>query len=200
MKQKLLLPVLLLLAHTAAFSKVWEVKNTGTTFAPSTININLGDSILFVLDRIHNAVEVDKATWDAKGNTPLANGFRTDPGGGMVLKEKLTVGTHYFVCSPHASMGMLGTIVVNNVTNLVEYDPMANITLFPNPAADVISIRIDPQMVGAPYTISDQAGKEIMNGVIANEVYETNVSALSKGIYFLQVNGQRKRVLKFLKN
>lgn len=52
------------------------------------------------------------ATWSVNGNTPLSGGFTRPFGGGLLTPSTgLTVGTHYYVCSPHASSGMKGIIV-----------------------------------------------------------------------------------------
>ncbi len=85
------------------------VVNAGLTFSPDSITITQGDSVTFSLNNPHNAQEVSLATWQAGNSTPVT-GFSTPVGGGLVTG--LSVGTHYFVCSPHASMGMKGKIVV----------------------------------------------------------------------------------------
>ncbi|HNW55441.1 MAG TPA: plastocyanin/azurin family copper-binding protein, partial [Bacteroidales bacterium] len=93
----------------AAFSATVNITNAGFTFSPAAVTINLGDDVNFQLGASHDAVEVSKVTFDAGGNTPLAGGFSVAFGGGTVTVDKLTVGTHYYVCSPHASVGMKGT-------------------------------------------------------------------------------------------
>ncbi len=107
-----LLSLLLVLPGISGFCTTWIVTNSGFTFSPSTITINPGDDVNFNLDVIHDAVEVSQSTWNANGNTPLAGGFQLSFGGGLVPSSKLGVGTHYYVCSPHASSGMKGTIIV----------------------------------------------------------------------------------------
>lgn len=85
------------------------IKNVGQTYSPSTITARVGDTIDFQLQSFHNSVEVTKTTWDAAGNT--SNGGFTVPfGGGKVVVTK--VSKIYFVCTPHASAGMKGTINV----------------------------------------------------------------------------------------
>ncbi|MFZ4399768.1 MAG: T9SS type A sorting domain-containing protein [Bacteroidales bacterium] len=114
MKTKIILSFLLLLMSVSGFSTVWTVNNVGTSFSPATITINTGDSVNFSIDASHNALEVSLTTWNADDNTPLTGGFETNYGGGLVLPSNLTTGTHYYVCSPHASMGMKGIIIVQN--------------------------------------------------------------------------------------
>lgn len=113
MKFKLSVLILfLILSHTAK-STVWTITNSGLTFSPNLVTITFGDTVLFNIAGSHDAREVSMATWTANGNTALVGGFQTPFGGGFVLPSQLAVGTHYFVCTPHASSNMKGRIVVN---------------------------------------------------------------------------------------
>ncbi|MCX6232659.1 MAG: plastocyanin/azurin family copper-binding protein, partial [Bacteroidetes bacterium] len=116
MKTKILLFLSLLLINLSSYSTVWTVSNSGTTFTPATITINLGDTVVFTLDPSHDVLEVSQSTWNADGNTALSGGFSVAYGGGTLLPAQLTVGTHYYVCEPHASMGMKGIIIVQSCT------------------------------------------------------------------------------------
>src|SRR3990172_631399 len=87
------------------------VTAVGFTFSPSSLTITAGDTVIFSISGIHNAVEVSQATWDANGTTPLGGGFSLPLGGGSVVLT--VVGTHWYVCQPHASSGMKGIITVN---------------------------------------------------------------------------------------
>jgi plastocyanin len=114
MKNKILLSLLLLSISLTGFCTVWTVNNSGNTFTPATITINFGDTVNFVIAVSHDAREVSQTTWNASGNTALAGGFQTPFGGGMVLPAQLGVGTHYYVCTPHASLGMKAIIIVQS--------------------------------------------------------------------------------------
>jgi plastocyanin len=113
MKLKSLLTLLLITISTSAFCTIWTINTSGLTFTPATTNILFGDTVVFTIGGSHDAREVSLGTWTANGNTPLPGGFQTAFGGGMVLPAQLAVGTHYFVCTPHAAMGMKGTIIVS---------------------------------------------------------------------------------------
>jgi len=87
------------------------VTNDGFSFSPDQITINAGDTVEFVLNGIHNAVEVSETTWNANGT--LSNGgFALPLGGGEVTLNE--PGTYYYVCQPHVgAFGMKGRIIVN---------------------------------------------------------------------------------------
>ena len=114
MKNKILLTLLLIKLTLTGFSTVWPVSNMGNTFSSATITINFGDTVNFLISGSHDAREVSLMTWNANGNTALFGGFQTNFGGGMVYPNQLGIGSHYYVCTPHASMGMKGIIIVQN--------------------------------------------------------------------------------------
>jgi plastocyanin len=89
----------------AGYSTTHTVVNSNFTFSPATLTIQSGDSVRFTLANIHTVVEVSQNTWNNNDNTPLSGGFQLPNGGGLVLPAKLTVGTHWYVCGPHASAG-----------------------------------------------------------------------------------------------
>src|SRR3954471_19866491 len=150
---KKILPILLFsLIGLTGFCTTHVIENAGTTFSPDNITITVGDSVKFNLESIHNAVEVSLSTWNAGGTTALSGGFSVAKGGGTVLPAQLTVGTHYYVCQPHASMGMKGTIVVNAANGITENQSIAAISLFPSPAIDFITVKGSNTM-GVAYSI-----------------------------------------------
>jgi len=100
----------LVLSVTSVFATKHTINNSGLSFNPATLTINAGDTVVFSIAGIHNAVEVDQSTWDADGITSNG-GFSVPFGGGSVVLS--VVGTHYYVCQAHASGGMKGTITVN---------------------------------------------------------------------------------------
>jgi plastocyanin len=101
--KKIFLIVTLLIASLVGFSAVSTITNVSFTFNPASLTINVGDGVDFVFDAKHNAVEESQATWNSNGNNALPGGFSVPFGGGSVLPFQLTAGTHWYVCSHHAS-------------------------------------------------------------------------------------------------
>ena len=102
--------VALLLGSESLAQTTHVVNNNGLAFAPSAITIEQGDTIDWQISSNHNVIEVDMSTWSNNMNTPLNGGFSLPFGGGKLAFE--TPGTFYYVCSPHASAAMKGTITV----------------------------------------------------------------------------------------
>lgn len=124
------------------FSTTWTIVNSGFAFSPATLTIQQGDNVNFVLESIHDAVEVSQSVWNANGNSPEI-GFSVVFGGGSVSAAELTPGTHYYVCSPHASSGMKGRIIVQPISGLRENEAVNDIQLYPNPVVNELNVRFD---------------------------------------------------------
>ena len=81
------------------------------TFTPENLTIAAGDTVRFFMSPTHNAIEVSKDTYDALGITALDGGFAVNFG---ETKEVTFTepGIHYYVCTPHVKINMIGTITV----------------------------------------------------------------------------------------
>ena len=198
--KKLIISLFLVSLGTAAFCTTWTITYSGFTFTPATVTIIVGDDVNFNLISMHNAVEVSQTTWDANGNTPLAGGFSVPFGGGLVSASQLTVGTHWYVCQPHASLGMKGIIIVSISTGIPESQSQMNISVYPNPASDFITVKTNSGFQSSPYFITDMAGRQVLSGKLNSEENFIEISKFEKGIYLFQVAGQRRRSFKVIKN
>ena len=111
MLRKLLYSAIVLCCSSLATqASVYPITTVGFTYSPDTLHIALGDTVQFTLGNNHNAVEVDQATWNANGTTSNG-GFNIPFGGGQWIPTN--TGTFYYVCTPHASLGMKAVVVVH---------------------------------------------------------------------------------------
>jgi plastocyanin len=138
MKKFTLVAVLTILTALAFSNKV-TITNSGFTFSPAEVTINVGDTVVFQLASMHNVIEVSETTWNANGNTPLP-GFELPFGGGTLTG--LSAGIHYYVCGPHASLGMKGKITVNAPSGVPVVEPFdKHFAIYPNPVLDKMSLK-----------------------------------------------------------
>jgi plastocyanin len=191
--KKTLLFILLASYGFAGFSTTFTITNSGTTFTPATTTITVGDVVNFSLGSNHNAVEVSQATWDAKGNTPLAGGFSLPFGGGTVPAEKLTAGVHYYVCTPHAAFGMRGTITVLETTGLAENKTKEDVSIYPNPSNGNFHLQVNasPSAKKLELGIYTLQGKTVYSktDVQQQTTSDIEISDLPKGVYILRLYG-----------
>ncbi len=154
MSSKILSLAFMLSTSLTAFCTTWTINNAGTTFTPNNITIAQGDSVRFTIASSHNVREVNQTTYTANGTAALAGGFQLGFGGGLLLPAQLGVGAHYFVCVPHASMGMKGTINVTGTVGIANTEFLATISIFPNPTSKILNIESVSSIVGTNYTRS----------------------------------------------
>jgi plastocyanin len=204
MKSKLPYLIALIFLINIAKAAVVTVTNSGFTFSPSNITINLGDTVIFALGLNHNAVEVSQSTYNANGSTALSGGFSIAFGGGTLLTGNLSVGTHYYVCTPHAGMGMKGTITVVNNTNGI--NNVSNINLhfkfYPNPASEKIGINYSTNVNGkVSLKLFDLTGKMVAilfeDESSAGSHYQSvqiDRNRFGSGFYFLEFNCEGRKV------
>lgn len=173
------------------FCTTWTINNSGFSYTPATITITLGDSVNFIISSSHNAVEVSQTTWNANGNTALSGGFETAFGGGLVLPAQLDIGTHYYVCEVHASIGMKGIIIVQSSAGIIEHKLQPAISFYPNPSEGKFQIDLSNLQFTkhSEIEIYNEYGEK--THTIYNLTHQTSdeidLSNFPKGIYFIKI-------------
>jgi len=189
----------LVLTTTAVFPATVTISNSGNSFSPASVTITAGDNVIFNLESSHNAVEVSQATWNANGSTALSGGFEVAFGGGNVAASFLTAGTHYYVCRPHVSFGMKGTIVVQNTTGIEDSSLPPGFSVYPNPAQTSITIEAEENNSGNKLYIADLAGKIVTTINPDYEITTVDINSLARGTYIIGQADRRKRSVKLIK-
>jgi plastocyanin len=195
--------LLLLLAGKISLASSYKIVSAGFTFSPATLTINPGDEVQFELGGSHNAVQVSKATWDANGSTSNG-GFGVPFSGGKVVLT--TPGTYYYVCSPHASMGMKGIITVAGVTGIQEKSNIKGnlLSVFPNPATDFFNLSIEvpaTSMVGVDLLdITGRKVRSLVSSKFATGDYTLRfpLEGLIPGRYFVRYQHEDQNEVKLL--
>jgi len=176
--------------------------NSGFTFSPDLVNINVGDTVNFQLASIHDVVEVNEATWNANGNAPIDGGFSLPLGGGQLTG--LTAGTHFYVCGPHASLGMKGKIIVNGSSGIGENETIQKkFSIYPNPTSGKFILQFngpdgsagswsqnDPEARIQVYNILGEKVADLSD-LISKSSSEINLSSIPNGIYFIRLKDSK---------
>lgn len=181
-----------LIFTTMAYGTTWTVVNSGFTFSPSVLTITEGDTVIFDLASEHNSTEVSQSTWNANGTTPLPGGWQTPFGGGMVLPSDLTEGTHWYVCQPHASMGMKGMIIVQGTTSTADHPAFASVNVFPNPSDGHIRLSGNVTTDEIGVEIYDVQGIKVYATTTLEQkpLHEIQIPKLEEGLYILRLRSQ----------
>lgn len=185
---------------TGTSATVWTINNSGNNFVPTLITINAGDTVRFQISAAHDAREVSQATWSGNGNTPLPGGFQTPDGGGFIYPAQLGVGTHYYVCTPHADQGMKGRIVVQDITTSSAGGRVeGTLSAGPNPAVDLLQVTIPEQLGGALYQVFDDSGRVVRSGTVVAPMTLVQLSDMRDGAYLLRITGTEARTIRIVK-
>ncbi len=181
MRQTLTLLTLFALPGAILAQTTHELTNVGNTFSPNVITMDAGDDIHLVLGGIHTCTEVSQATWNANGNTSNG-GFNFSAGEHTFSLD--VPGTYYYVCIPHAGMGMKGQIIVLPTTGVADATSAASLVLYPNPAAD--AVRVGGLRADQAVQVLDATGRVVLE---ARPTAETvlDIAALQTGNYTVAV-------------
>ncbi len=189
----------LMMISTKSFSTVHVINQTGFTFSPSNLTVNVGDVIRWVWSNdahttTSKTIPAGAQTWDS----PLTTSQRT-------FEYTVTVaGTYTYVCIPHESMGMGGSFTAVATTTVEENILAKDFSIYPNPASTFINITT---VMKGEVVLSDLLGKtlkklKINELPINNDAYKLDLSELNNGIYiitFQPINSKKRYSLKFIK-
>lgn len=181
MRQTLTLLTLLALPGAILAQTTHELTNVGNTFSPSVITMDAGDNIHLVLGGNHTCTEVSQTTWNANGNTSNG-GFNFSAGEHTFTLD--VPGTYYYVCIPHASMGMKGQIIVLPTTGVADGTSAASLVLFPNPANN--TVQIGGLRAGQAVQVCDATGRVVLEAMPAADGV-LDIAALQTGNYTVAV-------------
>jgi plastocyanin len=192
---KQLLTVATLVVSFSATATVHMVTRTGFTFTPDTVHAIVGDTVHWDLPSAHNVTEVSQSTWNANGNTPSGgffyNGIAVSTGTANFVTT--TAGTHWYVCSPHASMGMKGVIIVSPNSAGVEDRQDIAFDVYPTPAREMVFVQLEDNREASEISLFGVDGKVVQNIQVAanTAVVEISLAHLPKGVYFIRVRQGR---------
>jgi plastocyanin len=172
----------LLLALLTGTAGAQTIVQSNFSFNPNTLTVSPGATITVTLGSPHTFTQVSEATWNANGNTILPGGFNFSAGTHQLTLD--VPGTYYYVCLPHASMGMKGKIIVDTGTGTVDRG-LPTTLVFPNPASSELTVA-GPAQERITAILYDAAGHEALRGsLMAND--RLSVAHLQAGTYTLQV-------------
>jgi plastocyanin len=198
MKKSLLIVALLL--HLSGFSKIIVITNWGVNFSPADTTVTIGDTIKFSLGNTHNVLEVSQEDWDAEQNIALSGGFSLPLGGGILPTAQLTPGTHYYICTPHITIGMKGKFTLVGASGINDLLNQPTLSLYPNPASEFLSIQSSDNVTGLSYSILDETGKQVATGKLTGYKSSLDIHYLANGMYLFQLASQRRKTVSFIKN
>jgi plastocyanin len=163
-------------------------------FSPATgLTVQLGDTVRWVwASGAHTTTSTGIPTGAASWDQPITSA-------NMSYSYVPTVsGTYSYVCTPHSSMGMIGSFVVTNATAVPQTPAETGFMITPNPARSVISVR----SAGSSPAVNalDMSGRllPLQQVSVSGGDRVFSVANLPAGLYIIQVrsgNGLETRKL-----
>ena len=145
----------------------WIVNSSETAYSDFSININnLG---------LKAGMNIQQIYWD---DTALITGNENSIEANSDNQFKANIAPlsiSYFMIDPKAALS-------------TENHQISNVNIYPNPVADKLVVS-DPDAVFNQFTVYNINGQVIKSGEISSEKVEINTSKLSKGFYFLKLEG-----------
>lgn len=195
MKKLILLAIIVFFTSTSqATIHVIRVWNGYLQFLPADVpNVILGDTIQWLpLDAptmthtvTSDSIPTGAASFDQIWKLPADTFFQYVP---------QVVGVYKYVCTPHAP-GMAGYFTVSAATSVDEQsNTEKKLSVYPNPTYDNLYLKKLNSKID--YRVYGINGKTVLSGTSNNKI---DVSGLNKGIYFIEIFGERPQTIKIVK-
>jgi hypothetical protein len=91
------------------------------------------------------------------------------------------------------------TLTFTNTLVLDDFILTKEMIVYPNPASDIISVKINPRLLGQNYKITDQVGRIVLKDKLQSEITSISINELPIGIYFFTIGEQIKQTFKVMK-
>lgn len=154
-------------------------------YSPATLYVQVGDTVNIQASDMHPCMQVSKTDWASGTTTALPAGWGSKNANFFVVIADTNA--IYYLCANHGPDGMKGRIL-NGTNNLKTHSAIANsgISVFPNPATDVIHFTSKSNLENGQWKLIDLQGKIAMQGTVTANQTQVQVAEL-KGIYLLLI-------------
>jgi len=189
----ILLIVILVAFNSKATIHSVQVWNGYYQFLPASFTIQLGDTIQWTpLDpptMVHTitsaSIPSGAATFDYTWQAPADTFFQYIP---------QVSGFYEYECTPHIAFGMTGNFTVNGGTTDITENKTTTSLIYPNPASNFIHFNALNTI--EEYTIYAANGAILLSGNTEDKI---NISTFKNGMYFINILGDKPKLIKIIK-
>lgn len=177
--------------------------STALLSQPAGVAVGINDQALFIAGPAQLGATYQWQEYNGSITVNLSNG----PNYSGVTSPSLSVtaslahnGNTYRCLISNGSCTVVSaaaTLTVNNNTGIIPRVSAAALSIYPNPAGN--AIYLSAAGTQGNYSISDPSGRVVQQGVMAGGG-EIRIDGLSKGLYFLQLEGSHYGAARFLKD
>ncbi|MTE25422.1 T9SS type A sorting domain-containing protein [Winogradskyella ouciana] len=171
----------------------WTTMQLESLSHQGRVEITNGNFVQFIFDEI-NLPHSDEDEEGSNGYVAYKIKPKADVQVGDIISGVADI---YFDFNPPITTNTVNTEIVEPLS--VDEVELQNVKLFPNPAQNKLQITFNQIIDGL--TIVDINGRELNSIEISVSDYSLDVSGLSNGVYFLEIqSGESKSTKKFIKN
>jgi hypothetical protein len=211
-------------AALTIFSSIWKQGTSGLTYTAGLSN----QLAQYYQSKSDNTIFNSTTDWNLNINSPVADFSESVSGNTVTFTDQsssihspLTYFWDFGDGNTSNSSNPLHTYVANGnypVTLIVsscifsdtitkaiqvgtaslEENLLDRIELFPNPAYDQVTLKVDPQLIGMNYTLHDCTGKSLLQGTIRSDRHVIDLTDLPNGIYTLALDELLKERFKLI--
>ena len=170
-----------------AFSQTTHTINAGSYYYnPTQLTIDVGDSVVWINDGGFHDVNgnINTVSGQPFNNPETFDSPPTNVVGAVIFSYHFTIpGTYNYDCSvgSHAANGMIGSVVVNDISSVHENNN--HISIYPNPTKNIINIKSE----GYSGIISTKVYNLLGNLLISTNDQTISLQDYSNGIYLFRV-------------
>ncbi|WP_299365030.1 T9SS type A sorting domain-containing protein [Winogradskyella sp.] len=171
----------------------WSTMQLQSLSHSGRVEITNGSEVNFIFNDIHLP--------DSTSNEPDSHGyiaFKIKPKSNVQVGDIISgVADIYFDFNPPIITNTVNTEIVEPLS--IGYQELRSVRIYPNPARDMIDV-ISRQIIDE-ITLIDINGRVLSTIEVSTTDYRLDISALSKGIYFLDIkSGDSTSTKKLIKN
>jgi hypothetical protein len=90
-------------------------------------------------------------------------------------------------------------LYVRNNTNISDIKRESSFSVFPNPAQNIINIKLVDKLIGYAYSMYDGMGRIVLNGILNSELTRIEIDNLTSGIYVFSIGENMTDKCKLIK-
>ena len=162
-------------------------------YEPAQLTINVNDTVRWTNIQGHHNVNGTTGTF---GNNPASFGNEVADAGWVYTFVFTMPGTYDYQCDPHAGLGMVGKIIVDDgVTGILAFSSSKNddkVNIYPNPVKGILNVRIEETFANSGnelffvlYNLTGQVIKEYR--FESTGQMQINTSGMQSGLYLFRV-------------
>ncbi|MFA6058434.1 MAG: T9SS type A sorting domain-containing protein [Taibaiella sp.] len=90
-------------------------------------------------------------------------------------------------------------VTISGITDISEISKDRNFTIYPNPATDQITVKVNSDLLSSAYTITDQSGRVVLKGILKQANENIDIVGLTKGVYIFSIGDRIHQSFKVIK-